>query len=628
MRFPSDPAGWTVSLLTRFADRFLVAPCMKCGVTPNQITVLNLVVCAPLYIALMATGSYARQLVALGVLVVYALIDCLDGVLARATGTGSALGAWLDNRCDFLLQIVVLTAVSLGLLLHEPTALQLVWCLGAFASLGALVQYTDMYGGLFTRREAFWCEVHAARLGRLEGLLAHVISADKRIAIPLLTYRYALVVGTLLGRLDLFMAYIAISQLLRFLVLHVYMYRAANGGRGLAAIVARYAIEKGVGAWPEVDPEALSEAVEGDGGRVVLLNPGPVTLSRRVRNAMRSPDICHREPEFDELLESVRASLLAVYSLRNDEFAAVVLCGSGTAAVEAGLTAAAGRDERLLIVSNGVYGERMLKMAASHGMAHDILRLDWGEEIPLADLEATLSRDTFHAVAVVHHETTTGVLNDVARIAGVAKEHGARVVVDAVSSFAGEPMDFASLDFACGTANKCIHGVPGAAFVIVRRSALATVPDPLPRSVYLDLARHLAAADKGEPAFTPGIPALYALNVALEELLEEGVGQRMQAYSRRAEYIRKELAALGFEVAFPMHRFGRTLTSFRLPQGLGYEQLHDHLKERGFVIYAGQAGLRKEIFRIANMGDITDDDLRRLVDAFRELGFGEATPDH
>jgi len=359
-----------------------------------------------------------------------------------------------------------------------------------------------------------------------------------------------------------------------------------------------------------------------DPKREILLNPGPVNLSDRVRRAMTAPDMCHREQEYDDLLQDVRRKLLLVYDLDPAEFAAVVLAGSGTAAVESALCAAAAGG-KALVVSNGVYGERMGGMAEAYGIEHAVLQFDWGETIDLARVESDLVAGDFSVLATIHHETTTGVLNDVAGMAEVARKHGASVVVDGVSSFAGEDLDFANLDFAAGTANKCIHGIPGACFVVARRESVARNAGGGKMGVYLDLQTHLEAQDKGEPAFTPAIPAVFVLREALDELLETGVPERIAEYRRRSSYIRERMAGAGFAAAFPGATMSSTLSSFVIPESLSYERIHDYLKEEGFVIYAGQGRLRKSIFRIANMGELHQEDLERLCDLLERLNGGQ-----
>jgi 2-aminoethylphosphonate-pyruvate transaminase len=356
---------------------------------------------------------------------------------------------------------------------------------------------------------------------------------------------------------------------------------------------------------------------------VLLLNPGPVTLSERVRRSMLQPDLCHRESEFFDLQDEARRRLLATYSLDPVQWAAVLMTASGTAAVESMVAALVPKTGRLLSVENGVYGERVALICAQYGIAHERIKGDWLRAPDYAAIGAQLAsrpKDSgFTHVAVVHHETTTGRLNDLRVLAALCREHGAALLVDAVSSFGAEAIDFAdsALSAAAATANKCLHGVPGAAFVIVRRKDL---PNAASRSYYLDLARLARLQDERNTPFTPAVHAYYALVEALREYQEQG-GRvaRYDRYAALAEQVRAGLAALGVCAAIPAEESSVVLRAYRLPAGLSYSQLHGALKADGFVIYAGQGHLSKSLFRISTMGNLTPADIDRLLLCFARL---------
>jgi 2-aminoethylphosphonate-pyruvate transaminase len=354
---------------------------------------------------------------------------------------------------------------------------------------------------------------------------------------------------------------------------------------------------------------------------MILLNPGPVNLSARVRAALTSPDLCHREKEFGDLQEAVRRRLLAVYGLDARQWAPVLLSGSGTAAVEAMLASLVPPDGALLVIDNGVYGARLAEIARCHDIRHVVLRQPWGTPVDLETLARQLDEapQTSH-VAVVHHETTTGRLNDLAAIARLCGERRLGLLVDAVSSFGAEALEFSAwgVSACAGSANKCLHGAPGLSFVLVRRDALP--PEGTGRGLYLSLARHVQAQDGGTTAFTPAVPLFYALREALGELLEEGGWPARHAhYARLAAIVEDGLGRLQVE---PLLRSGPrsvALRAYRLPRGMDYPTLHEGLKRRGFVIYAGQGALSRSIFRVSTMGAIASADLERFVAAVGEL---------
>lgn len=355
---------------------------------------------------------------------------------------------------------------------------------------------------------------------------------------------------------------------------------------------------------------------------MVLLNPGPVNLTSRVRAALAGPDLCHREDEYFDIQDEVRRRLLEIYDLDPAQWAAVVLSGSGTAAVESMICSIVPPDGGVAVIENGVYGERMSQMAGAYGFDTQPVTHDWGVPVDLDQLESTLGgHDSVTHVACVHHETTTGRLNDLASIGAICRARGRGLLVDAVSSFGAEHMDFEGWGItACAAvSNKCLHGAPGVAIVIVRRDALVGDASQR-RSVYLDLATYYRAQDQRGTPFTPAVPAMLALREALRELAEQG-GQsaRHQRYRDLATRIEHGLVGLGLAPLLGTGESSLALRAWRLPENLSYDTLHDRLKRDGFIIYHGQGGLADRIFRIANMGAVSDNDVDRLIGAMGSI---------
>lgn len=355
--------------------------------------------------------------------------------------------------------------------------------------------------------------------------------------------------------------------------------------------------------------------------RTILLNPGPVTLSEKVRQAMLGPDLCHRESEFALLQDGLRRKLLDVYGLPGSDWAALLLTGSGTAAVEAMIASLVPADGRLLIIENGVYGERMRRIATAYGIAAVPVSVAWGAAPDFDAISRALGDGACSHVAVVHHETTTGRLNDLARLAALCSASGTRLLVDGVSSFGAEEIDFDGwhIDACAATANKCLHGVPGTAFVVARRGAVAAAP-AAPRSVYLDLSEYLARQDGHGTPFTQSVQTFYALDAALDEFrVAGGRAARERLFRERMASIRATLQSLGVTPLLAETETSCVLHAFELPPGRLYADLHRELKARGFIIYAGQGALSERLFRISAMGDIGADDLARLLAAFEEV---------
>jgi 2-aminoethylphosphonate-pyruvate transaminase len=356
---------------------------------------------------------------------------------------------------------------------------------------------------------------------------------------------------------------------------------------------------------------------------MLLLNPGPVTLSERVRRSLLQPDLCHRESEFFDLQDEARTRLLAVYGLDPAEWTAVLMTGSGTAAVESMMASVVPEGGRVLIVENGVYGERIAQMCAQYRISHERIIGSWMEAPDVAAitarLDATSGAAPFTHLSAVHHETTTGRLNDLRPLADLCRSRDLGLLLDGVSSFGAEELDFAhgGLSAVAATANKCLHGVPGVSFVIVRREALARAAS---RAYYLDLGRLARLQDQRNTPFTPAVHAYYALVEALREFADEGGRPtRYRHYEALAEQAREGLAALGIPTVIPPRESSVVLRSYRLPPGLTYSQLHDELKSGGFVIYAGQGDLSKTLFRISTMGNLAKGDIDRLLTCFAKL---------
>jgi len=350
---------------------------------------------------------------------------------------------------------------------------------------------------------------------------------------------------------------------------------------------------------------------------MLLLNPGPVTLSERVRRSLLQPDLCHRESEFFDLQDEARARLLAVHDLDPAEWSAVLMTASGTAAVESMMAALVPAAGRVLIVENGVYGERIAQMCALYMIPHERVVGDWMKAPDLdsvaARLDAAGALAPFTHLAVVHHETPTGRLNDLGSLSRLCRAHGVKLLVDGVSSFGAEAIDFADAGLAAvaATANKCLHGVPGASFVIVRRAALAQAAS---RTYYLDLARLASLQDQRGTPFTPAVHVYYALVEALREFAEAGGRPaRHRRYAELAERVRAGLATLEIDTLIHPEESSVVLRAYRLPSTVPYASLHDALKAGGFVIYAGQGHLSSTLFRISTMGDLMPADLDRCL---------------
>ena len=355
----------------------------------------------------------------------------------------------------------------------------------------------------------------------------------------------------------------------------------------------------------------------------LLLTPGPLTTTDTVKQAMMA-DWCTWDEDYNvHIVEEVRHALVKLATTQVDDYTAVLMQGSGTYCVEAVIgSAIRPATDKLLILSNGAYGDRMGHIAEYHGLHYDLMAFDETEQVSAADVDDYLAHnpEVTH-VAVVHCETTTGVLNPLSEIAHVVKMYGKRLIVDAMSSFGGVPMDVAALgaDFLISSANKCIQGVPGFGFIIARCSELERCQG-VSRSLSLDLYDQWKAMEKGHGKwrFTSPTHVVRAFKQALEELdAEGGVPARHVRYCENHRVLVEGMRSLGFETLLPDAVQSPVITSFLYPHaGFDFKSFYAQLKSKGFVIYPGKIS-QADTFRIGSIGDVHPDDFRRLTEAVR-----------
>jgi 2-aminoethylphosphonate-pyruvate transaminase len=264
----------------------------------------------------------------------------------------------------------------------------------------------------------------------------------------------------------------------------------------------------------------------------------------------------------------------------------------------------------------------MSNMVGLHRLGVSEFKLDWTTRPDPERLRLALRQHTeVHAVAMVHHETTTGLLNPVKEIAEVVDSQNRAFILDSVSGLAGEAVDLAGphVYMVAGAAGKCIQGFPGVSFILLRKGFMDRMKSYPKRSWYLHLPHYYETPEKITVPFTPAVQVLYAFSEALDELLEEGVSNRIQRYRRAAQVIRQGMAAMGIKSMLPSEVQSNSLTAYYLPAGLEYHVLHDRLKEQGYVIYAGQGQLESKIFRVANMGALKEEHLTGFLAAFQQI---------
>lgn len=354
-----------------------------------------------------------------------------------------------------------------------------------------------------------------------------------------------------------------------------------------------------------------------------LFTPGPLTTSRTVKQAMLR-DIGSRDAEFIGLVADIRRRLVSLAGADEQEFTAVLMQGSGTFGIEAVISTVIPPDGKLLILVNGAYGHRMVRIAERLHIAHTSLECPEDRTPTLAAVEETLEADSaISHVAIVHCETTSGIINPVAEVCAVARRRGRVTIVDAMSSFAAYPISVADwgIDFLVSSANKCIEGVPGFAFVIARRTALADC-EGYARSLCLDLvAQWKGLESDGQFRFTPPTHAMLAFHTALLELeAEGGVLARAARYHENYAATLAGMEKLGFVPMVRPEDRGYIITSFYYPThpNFVFKTFYEQLSRRGYVIYPGKMS-QADCFRIGHIGRIEMADIEGLLAAMRDI---------
>ncbi|MFT5880029.1 MAG: 2-aminoethylphosphonate-pyruvate transaminase [Moritella sp.] len=360
----------------------------------------------------------------------------------------------------------------------------------------------------------------------------------------------------------------------------------------------------------------------------LLLTPGPLSTTASVREAMLQ-DWCTWDDEYNkDIVEVIRAKLVQL-ATQQSGYTSVLMQGSGTASVEATIGSVIPADGKLLVIDNGAYGARIAQIAGYLNIACDVISPGETAQPNVADVEARLMADSgITHVAIVHCETTTGMLNPIDAVIKLAKQYGKIVILDAMSSFGGIPMDVAELgiDFMISSANKCIQGVPGFGFVIARQSELEKCKG-LARSLSLDLYDqwHCMQTNGGKWRFTSPTHTVRAFYQALLELEQEGgIAARHQRYQDNQTSLVAGMAKLGFSTLLEVSLHSPIITAFYSPTHADYQfkAFYDRLKQQGFVVYPGKVS-NADCFRIGNIGDVYPEDIQRLLVAMKTAKYWE-----
>ena len=348
-----------------------------------------------------------------------------------------------------------------------------------------------------------------------------------------------------------------------------------------------------------------------------LRTPGPTPCPDEVLEAMSSPMINHRGPEFRELILRLTEKMKQVFMTGNRLY---ILTASGTGSLEAAVVNTLSPGDKVLAVSVGYFGDRFADLAAAYGA--EVIKLDfpWGKAADPDSIRRALKEDPeIKAVLITHNETSTGVTNDLESISKVVKgESGKLLLVDAISSLGCVPLptDEWDCDIVATASQKGLMVPPGLSFISVSAAAWeARESAKMPR-FYFDLQAAQRYLERGQNPWTPGVPLFYGLDVALDMLLEEGMEQVFRRHTHIANMTRQGVRALGLELLADDAHASDTVTSVKLPDGVDGGKLSELMRtEHSVVLAGGQGSLQGKIFRVGHMGPVTEEDIREVLHA-------------
>jgi len=360
----------------------------------------------------------------------------------------------------------------------------------------------------------------------------------------------------------------------------------------------------------------------------ILFSPGPVMSDDSVRYALLHHDVCHRAPEFEgafaETLELIKKLFKA-----DDSYQAVIVSGSGTSANECVLSSATKEGERVMLIRNGMFGERLQEILEKHQIPYDDVEFPWGTKPDLAVIEEAMKNSDAVLVAMVCHESSTGMLNPIHDVGALAKKYGKRFFIDTVSAAGGEYIDVVNdnVDIAVSVGGKCLGAYPGSAYVCAKKDFLDSLTEDQCKTIYLNLYRHYHyAVDKNQTPNTPNTTLVWALKKALENVIEEGVDNYIERHIKMTNIIRNGVKEMGLRFLLPEEEMGHTITNVFLPEGIDLAAFIDKIEERGYTNYPGKGDYAAQgMFAIGTMGAITEGDcygyLGTLKEVLKEMGY-------
>ena len=351
-----------------------------------------------------------------------------------------------------------------------------------------------------------------------------------------------------------------------------------------------------------------------------LFSPGPVMVKDNVRRSLLHYDICHRSREFEVMFADTQEKILRLFNA-DDSYYSVIVSGSGTSSNETVLSSIFKEGEAVMLIRNGMFGERLLEIINKYEIPLVDCAFDWGTYPDVAVIEKMIAdHPEVKVVAMVFHETCTGMINPVKAVGELCKKYDKLLSVDCVSAAGGENIDVVDKNIAIATSvgGKCVGAYPGSAYICARKSLLESLTPGQCKNVYLSLYKHYqSAVTTSQTPNTPNVNLFWPLNVALANILDdETLAGRIERYQRCATIIREGLVAMGCRLLLS-ENMANTVTSVFLPEGIDAQEFLDEMEKRDYTFYIGKGDYGKNgMIQIANMGEIYEQDCYNMLEVF------------
>jgi len=347
--------------------------------------------------------------------------------------------------------------------------------------------------------------------------------------------------------------------------------------------------------------------------------PGPTPCPDEVLQAMTKQMVNHRGPEFSQMLSKVTENLKTLFQTKNDLF---LLTGSGTGGLEAAVVNTLSPSDPVLAVSIGVFGDRFTSIAQQYGAEVVPLKVEWGRAVDPDDVRRALDKEPrIKAVLITHNETSTGVTNDLASVSRVVREFDKLLLVDAISSLGSIdlPVDEWGCDVAVTGSQKGWMVPPGLAMVSVSEKAWQAHAEAKMPRFYWDFTRAKTYLGRGQTPWTPAVSIVYAMDTALEMMLEEGLANIVARHEHIGKMTRDGVKSLGLSLFADEDHASNTVTAVNAPDGMNANDLRKTLlAEHDIVLGGGQQRLDGIIFRIGHLGLVTEEDIQAVISALRQ----------